>query len=159
MKLSLSAALQHISCQEAALHFHYTLPMLFVLYLFYFMYIIVLCTYYACVPIHAHIGTEKGWVVPSGKTIVLPRLTCPRLVLGATYSSALFPALKVHCLWECTDQGRSPSDWHNIIHLCTTGEYFSFICRGCRHSNPFQKVLQCGHGDTWQHMLQSNHTE
>ena len=58
--LPLSAALKHISCQEATLHFNYILPMLFVLYLFHFMYIIVLCTYYACVPIHAHIGTEKG---------------------------------------------------------------------------------------------------
>ena len=65
MKLSLSAALQHISCQEATLYFKYTLPMLFVLYSLHFMYIIVLCASYSCVPIHAHIGTEKGGVVPS----------------------------------------------------------------------------------------------
>ena len=106
-----------LACQEAALHFNHTLPMLFVLYSFHFMYIIVLCTSDVCVPIHAHIGPEKGWVVPSGKTIVLPGLTCPRLVLGATQLSALPTALEAHhrhCI---------------LIHLCKTGRYFWFISR------------------------------
>ena len=33
-----------LACQEAALHFNHSLPMLFVLYSFHFIYIIVLCT-------------------------------------------------------------------------------------------------------------------
>ena len=80
--LPLSAALQHISCQGVALYFNYTLPRLFVLYSLHFMYTIVLYTSHAYVPIHVHVGTGGAEWSPLVETIVLPHLTCPRLVLG-----------------------------------------------------------------------------
>ena len=81
--LPLSAALQHISCQGVALYFNYTLPRLFVLYSLHFMYTIVLCTFHAYVPIHVHIGTGRGGVVPSGRNHCVTTFDLPKAGSGA----------------------------------------------------------------------------
>ena len=108
--LPLSAALQHISCQGVALYFNYTLPRLFVLYSLHFMYTIVLCTFHAYVPIHVHIGTGRGGVVPSGRNHCVTTFDLPKAGSGAPPICRPTPQL-----WKYTayGQGRSPSEEQN----------------------------------------------
>ena len=72
---------------------------------------------------------------PLVETIVLPHLTCPRLVLGRHLFAGPLPSFE--STLPMVGVVHPPSG----IHLCKTGRYFWFICRGCKHSNPFQKCF------------------